>query len=227
MALGIFDMDDTLVDGDSANLWLHYLVERGRAPSAMLPREEALLQAYREGRVDMREYVRFALEPIRGLTREVVAAWMAEFVEGIVLPRIFPEALRQLEWHRARGDRLLIVSATGEHLVSAIADRLGVKDSIGIVVETRNGCYTGDTHGELSYREGKVSRIRAWLNAEGESLDGSYGYSDSFNDVSMLAAVDHGHAVNPDATLRAIAMERGWQVLHWLPPSRQRDGIEK
>jgi HAD superfamily hydrolase (TIGR01490 family) len=223
MALGIFDMDDTLVDGDSANLWLHYLVAHGRAPAEMLPREEELLQAYREGRVDMREFVRFALVPMRGLAREVVADWMAEFVEAVILPRVFPQALRQLEWHRARGDRLLVVSATGEYLVSAIANRLGVQDSIGILVETQDGRYTGETYGELSYREGKVSRLREWLKAEGESLDGSHGYSDSFNDVPLLEAVEHGHAVNPDPTLHGIAAERGWRVLSWRRDADARD----
>ncbi|BAK76804.1 HAD family hydrolase [Pseudogulbenkiania sp. NH8B] len=221
MALGIFDMDDTLVDGDSANLWLHYLVERGLAPAEMLPREAELLQAYRDGRVDMHEYMRFALIPLRGLGLDTVQGWLAPFVEHIILPRIFPQALRQLEWHRARQDRLLVISATGEHLVSAIAHRLGVADSIGIQLATHDGCYSGDTHGVLSYREGKVTRLHQWLHDEGESLHDSYGYSDSLNDVPLLEAVAHRHAINPDATLRRIAGERGWQVLCWQHAAQQ------
>jgi HAD superfamily hydrolase (TIGR01490 family) len=215
MALGIFDMDDTLVDGDSANLWLHHLVERGLAPAEMLPREAALLQAYREGRVDMHEYMHFALIPLRGLTMETVQGWLARFVDEVILPRIFPQALQRLEWHRQRQDRLLIISATGEHLVRAIAQRLGVADSIGIMLDAQDGMYTGQTHGVLSYREGKVTRLRDWLQAEGETLHGSFGYSDSFNDVPLLEAVEHKHAVNPDATLRQVAQERGWSVLAW------------
>lgn len=215
MALGIFDMDDTLVDGDSANLWLHHLVERGFAPAEMLPREAALLQAYRDGKVDMHEYMRFALIPLRGLSMATVQGWLAEFVDDVILPRIFPQALRRLEWHREREDRLLIISATGEHLVRAIAERLGVADSIGIMLESADGIYTGQTHGVLSYRDGKVTRLRLWLEDEGESLHGSFGYSDSLNDVPLLEAVEHKHAVNPDATLRRVAEERGWSVLAW------------
>ncbi|MDC7700330.1 HAD family hydrolase [Vogesella indigofera] len=221
MALGIFDMDDTLVDGDSANLWLHYLVERGLAPAEMLPREAELLQAYRDGRVDMHEYMRFALIPLRGLSLDTVQGWLTLFVEQVILPRIFPQALQRLEWHRTRQDRLLVISATGEHLVSAIARRLGVADSIGIQLETHNGCYSGDTHGVLSYREGKVTRLHDWLRQENESLHDSYGYSDSLNDVPLLEAVTHRHAINPDATLHRIAGERGWQVLRWQHAAQQ------
>lgn len=215
MAVAVFDMDDTLVDGDSANLWLHFLVARGLAPAEMLPFEENLLQAYRAGQVDMHEFMRFALIPLRGLAPAVVQGWLSEFVNAVILPRIFPQALGQLEWHRQRQDRLVIVSATGEHLVSEIARRLSVDDSLGILLQTEGGVYSGDIHGVLSYREGKVTRLLEWMQRERLSLAGSYGYSDSLNDIPLLEAVELAHAVNPDPTLRALAEQRSWQVLRW------------
>lgn len=215
MALAIFDMDDTLVDGDSSSLWLNYQVAHGLAPAAMLPREAEMLRAYYAGVLAMEDYMAYTLTPLFGLTHTEVEHWVNQFIEEVILPRIFPQALRQIELHRQREDRLLIISATGEHLVRPIAQRLGVRDSIGILLEMEEGAYTGKTHGVLSYREGKITRLQAWLEQQGETLAGSHGYSDSLNDIPLLEAVEYPHAVNPDATLRAETHRRGWTELAW------------
>ncbi|MDN0074322.1 HAD family hydrolase [Crenobacter sp. SG2303] len=215
MALAIFDMDDTLVDGDSSNLWLRYQVAHGLAPAEMLPYEAELLRAYYAGDLAMEDYMDYTLTPLCGMTHAEVKHWVDRFIEEEIVPRIFPQAWRQLERHRERGDRLLVISATGEHLVGPIAQRLGVADAIGIQLELEGGVYTGRTCGVLSYREGKVSRLHAWLEQHGETLAGSYGYSDSLNDIPLLRAVDKPHVVNPDNTLRQEATRRLWAELTW------------
>ncbi|MBN3786280.1 HAD family hydrolase [Burkholderia sp. Ac-20353] len=215
MALAIFDMDDTLVDGDSSHLWLRFQVEHGLAPADMVPREAELLRAYYAGTLAMEDYMDYTLTPLRGLTRDDVEPWVDRFIEAVIVPRVFPLALRQLAHHRARGDRVLVISASGEHLVAPIARRLGVADTIGIELEVADGVYSGRTRGVLSYREGKVTRLRAWLERHGETLDGSYGYSDSLNDIPLLQAVHHPSVVNPDDTLRREAQRRQWTELAW------------
>jgi HAD superfamily hydrolase (TIGR01490 family) len=215
MALAIFDMDDTLVDGDSSHLWLRFQVEHGLAPADMLPREAELLRAYYAGTLAMEDYMDYTLTPLRGLTRAEVGQWVERFIEAVIVPRVFPDALRQLAHHRATGDRVLVISATGEHLVAPIARRLGVVDAIGIELEMADGVYSGRTRGVLSYREGKVRRLQAWLEQHGETLDGSYGYSDSLNDIALLQSVRYPSVVNPDDTLRREAKRRCWTELAW------------
>lgn len=215
MALAIFDMDDTLVDGDSSNLWLRYQVANGLAPADMLPHEAMLLRAYYTGELAMEDYMDYTLAPLRGLAPAMVKHWVDRFIEEVIVPRIFPQAWFQLDLHRRRCDRLLVISATGEHLVRPIAQRLGVNDAIGIQLEQVDGAYTGCTHGVLSYREGKVSRLHAWLEQHGETLHGSYGYSDSLNDIPLLLTVENPHVVNPDHTLRQEAILRRWTELTW------------
>ncbi|MDN0085609.1 HAD family hydrolase [Crenobacter sp. SG2305] len=215
MALAIFDMDDTLVDGDSSNLWLRYQVAHGLAPEEMLPHEAELLRAYYAGDLAMEDYMDYTLAPLRGLTQAEVKHWVDRFIEEEIVPRIFPQAWHQLERHRQRGDWLLVISATGEHLVRPIAQRLGVADAIGIQLELADGLYTGRTSGVLSYREGKVTRLNDWLVGHGETLADSYGYSDSLNDIPLLCAVDKPHVVNPDNTLRQEATRRRWTELTW------------
>lgn len=215
MALAIFDLDDTLVDGDSSSLWLHFLVDEGLAPARMLPHEAELMKAYYAGELAMEDYMAYTLTPLRGVAPETVAQWVAQFIDRTILPRIFPQARQQLAWHHRRNDRLLVISATGEHLVRPIAQRLGVAESLGILLESEHGAYTGQTYGVLSYKAGKVTRLHAWLAEHRETLAGSYGYSDSLNDIPLLSAVSHAHAVNPDPILRQETQSRGWATLNW------------
>ncbi|WP_321809443.1 MULTISPECIES: HAD family hydrolase [unclassified Burkholderia] len=215
MALAIFDMDDTLIDGDSSNLWLRFQVEHGLAPADMLPHEAALLRDYHAGTLAMEDYMDYTLAPLQGLARDEVGAWIDRFIEEVIVPRVFPEAWSRLALHRARGDRVLVISASGEHLVGPIARRLGVADVIAIQLEMTDGVYSGRTCGVLSYREGKVTRLREWLAQHGESLDGSYGYSDSLNDMPLLQSVRHPHVVNPGDMLHEEAARRQWMELNW------------
>lgn len=157
----------------------------------------------------------FSLEPIAGRTLEEIEHLVQPWVEEVIEPIILGDACRCIAEHRRAGDRVLIISASGAHLVGPIAQRLGVEEYLAIDLETANGVYTGNTRGELSYREGKVTRLMTWLDQEQENLEGASFYSDSRNDLPLLLRVDHPRAVNPDAVLREHAQTNGWPILDW------------
>ena len=216
MPLAIFDLDDTLLDGDSSSLFLRHLVKHGLAPADMLPREAAMMQDYYAGKLEMEDYMTFTLQPLRGRAVDEVAHWVDGYVHDTLLPRIFPAARATLAAQRAAGRRLLVISATGVHVVAPLARALGIADVLAIDLETQDGRYTGRTSGTLTYRHGKVERLQAWSAAEAEDLHDSVGYSDSINDVPLLEAVASAHVVNPAPALARLAAERGWRRLEWV-----------
>ena len=216
MALAIFDLDDTLIHGDCASLWSAEMAKLGWVDGeSFLRRDEELMTLYAEGKLAMEDYMAFSLSPLVGRTEEEVAFVVEPYVEDVIEPLFYSDATRCLATHRAAGDRILIISASAHFLVSAIAARLKIDEVLAIDLEQQHGCYSGRTQGVLTYREGKVQRLQAWLAAEGESLDGAYFYSDSRNDLPLLQLVDKPHAVNPDPALRVHAEQAGWPILDW------------
>ncbi|WP_313201790.1 HAD family hydrolase [Pseudomonas sp.] len=216
MALAIFDLDETLIHGDCASLWSEQMARLGWVDGkAFLRRDHELMEAYGKGHLRMEDYMAFSLEPIAGRTLEEVAHLVEPWVEEVIEPIIYGDACRCIAEHRQRGDRILIISASGTHLVGPIAARLGVDEYLAIELEAVNGVYTGNTHGVLTYREGKITRLLEWLDQEQENLEGASFYSDSRNDLPLLLKVDHPHAVNPDAVLREHAETNGWPILSW------------
>lgn len=215
MALALFDLDETLIDGDSASLWLAYLVECGIATPALQETEARLMERYHRGDLDMREYMRCTLAPLLGLSAEWLAQQCQHYCESWLRPRLYGEGVAKIEWHRQRGDTLVLISATGEHLVAPMARMLGMDHCLAIQLERHHdGALTGNTVGTLTFREGKVARIREIF---GEASAGSFGYSDSMNDLPMLEWVDHPHATNPSASLREVASARHWPIYDWTP----------
>jgi HAD superfamily hydrolase (TIGR01490 family) len=213
--LAIFDLDDTLTDGDSSSLWLQFMVEHGLAAADMLPREAELMAAYRRGELRMEDYMEFTLQPMQGRSMEDMAEWVERFIADKIAPIVFPAARETLARYKAEGRTLLVISATGEHLVGPISRFLGADDFLAICLETRDGCYTGRTHSVLTYQHGKVLRLQDWLTQHGAVLAGSHGYSDSINDVPLLQAVEQAHTVNADPKLAAVAAQYGWTQLNW------------
>ncbi|MEC5317893.1 HAD family hydrolase [Brenneria populi subsp. brevivirga] len=216
MKLALFDLDDTLIGGDSASLWGAFMSHAGWVKDAeFIETEQAMMRRYAAGSLSMEEYMRFTLAPLAGRTTQEVAAQAARFIDEAIKPIIRPAAVQCLERHRRQGDRLILISATGEHLVTPIADCLGIPESLGIALEVRDGRYSGRTQGVMTYREGKVARLLHLLNDERERLDDACFYSDSANDLPLLRAVGFPQAVNPDAALLRHAREAGWPVLSW------------
>ncbi|MGN8249186.1 HAD family hydrolase [Pseudomonas sp. SMV7] len=216
MALAIFDLDETLIHGDCASLWSEQMARLGWVDGKeFLRRDHELMEAYGKGHLRMEEYMAFSLEPIAGRTLEEVQHLVEPWVEDVIEPIIYGDACRCIAEHRKRGDRILIISASGTHLVGPIAARLGVDEYLAIELEAVNGVYTGQTHGVLTYREGKITRLLEWLDQEQENLEGASFYSDSRNDLPLLLKVDHPYVVNPDPVLREHAQLNAWPILDW------------
>ncbi|MEK2611354.1 HAD family hydrolase [Pseudomonas shirazensis] len=216
MALAIFDLDETLIHGDCASLWSEHMVRLGWVDGeSFLRRDREMMEAYNKGEMAMEDYMAFSLEPVAGRTLEELAHLVEPWVEDVIEPIIFGDACHCIAEHRKQGDRVLIISASGTHLVGPIAARLGVDEYLAIELEAINGVYTGNTHGVLTYREGKVARLLEWLDQEQENLEDASFYSDSRNDLPLLLKVDHPKAVNPDPVLRAHAEQHGWPILAW------------
>lgn len=216
MALAIFDLDETLIHGDCATLWSEQMGRLGWVdPESFMRRNNELMDAYSQGQLAMEDYMAFSLEPMLGRTPEEVEHLVEPWVEDFIEPIIFSDATRTIAAHRAAGDRLLIISASGVHLVGPIAARLGVDDVLGIELELSHGTFSGNTVGVLTYREGKIKRLLEWIHDEGESLDGASFYSDSRNDLPLLLEVAFPHVVNPDPVLREHAEKAGWPIHEW------------
>jgi HAD superfamily hydrolase (TIGR01490 family) len=216
MALAIFDLDETLIHGDCASLWSEQMGRLGWVdPESFIKRDHELMEAYSKGELAMEDYMAFSLEPMIGRTPEEVEFLVGPWVEDFIEPIIFSDATKTIAQHRAAGDRILVISASGVHLVQAIAERIGVDEVLAIDLEVAHGVYSGKTTGVLTYREGKITRLLEWLDQEGENLEGASFYSDSRNDLPLLMKVDFPHAVNPDAVLREHAEKAGWPIHHW------------
>ncbi|MBB6341284.1 HAD superfamily hydrolase (TIGR01490 family) [Pseudomonas fluvialis] len=216
MALAIFDLDETLIDGDCASLWAQHMVDLQWVDGdSFLAREQELMRLYGRGELAMEDYMAFTLSPLVGRTPEEVAYVVGPFVEDVIEPLIFSDAMRCVAEHRAAGDRILVISASAVFLVEAIAERLGIAEVLAIDLEQQHGCYSGKTCGVLTYREGKVTRLQQWLGEQAESLEGAFFYSDSRNDLPLLSQVSNPRAVNPDEALQAHAQENGWPILAW------------
>ncbi len=216
MALAIFDLDETLIHGDCASLWAVEMTKLGWADGeAFIAREQELMHLYAAGKLAMEDYMAFTLAPLVGRTAEEVAHVVEPFVEDVIEPIFYSDASRTLAAHREAGDRLLVISASAHFLVSAIAERFGIDEVLAIDLEQQHGFYSGRTQGVLTYREGKVIRLHAWLAEQNENLAGASFYSDSRNDLPLLQLVDRPFAVNPDPTLRAHAEQAGWPTLSW------------
>ena len=214
MALVIFDLDETLIHGDCSTLWTEEMVKIGWADGdSFISHEQELMRQYASGTLAMEDYMAFTLSPLVGRTPEEVAHVVEPFVEDVIEPIFYSDASRCLARHREAGDRLLVISASAHFLVSAIAERFGIGEVLAIDLEQQRGFYTGRTEGVLTYREGKVTRLHAWLSEQGESLAGAAFYSDSRNDLPLLQRVTHPVAVDPDPILRQIATERGWRII--------------
>lgn len=214
MTLAIFDLDNTLIAGDSDHLWGDYLVARGIIDAEGYKAiNDQFYQDYLAGRLDINAYLRFALNVLTEHPLPNLLRWREEFMRDEVAAIMLPKAAELLAEHRAKGHFLLIITATNDFVTRPIAEQLGVDHLLATTAEFRDGAYTGDISGVPCYRDGKVTRLEAWLRDSGHDLAGSYFYSDSQNDLPLLSRVEHPVAVDPDPTLAATAREKGWPVI--------------
>ena len=214
MRLALFDLDNTLLGGDSDHAWGDYLCERGILDGiAYKARNDAFYQDYLAGRLNIQDYLNFSLEILGRTEMAQLDQWHREFMRDCVEPIVLAKGEALLAQHRDAGDKLLIITATNRFVTAPIAARLGVDTLLATECEMAEGRYTGRTTDVPCYKEGKVTRLNRWLGENGMSLEGSCFYSDSINDLPLLEQVSRPVAVDPDAKLRAEAEQRGWPVI--------------
>lgn len=214
MSLVLFDLDNTLLAGDSDYLWGEFLVERGVVDGeAYRSANERFYEQYREGRLDIAEFLRFALQPLAQHPPERLYAWRQDFIEERIRPILLDAAFELVEKHRRAGDVLLVITATNRFVTEPIARLYGIEHLIATTPEFQGGRYTGGFEGTPCFQQGKVTRLNEWLASNDHGLEGSWFYSDSHNDLPLLEQVSHPVAVDPDDTLRAVALAKGWPVI--------------
>lgn len=220
MALAIFDLDNTLLRGDSDYLWGIYLIDKEAVDAEQHRQEnERFYQQYLAGQMDIMEFLRFQLAPLARIPTPELLQMREEFIERDIKPIITTQAQELVEKHRKHGDTLLIITATNDFVTRPIADLFGIDELIATRAEYIDGHYTGNVTGIPSYQQGKVTRLHDWLDKTENSLQDSWFYSDSHNDLPLLEEVDNPVAVNPDPQLSAYAEQAGWQVIHLADPA--------
>ena len=219
MTLAIFDLDHTLINGDSDYLWGEYMVANGIADEqAFRARNEEFYLDYQRGTLNNDLYLAFALEPLTHYSLEKLHAWRADYVDKWIRPLVAPGTADLLESHRREGHELMIISATNLFVSEPIGEMLGVPTVLATEPEIVDGRYTGRFIGTPTYQQGKVVALAEWLGKRADELADSYFYSDSHNDLPLLDIVEHPIAVDPDDKLQAIANERQWPIISLREP---------
>jgi len=215
--LALFDLDNTLITGDSDYEWGQFLVDRGVLDRASYEAQNATyFEQYKAGTLDIHEYLGFALRPLAEHAPEDLARWHDDFMRTRIAPMIGEAARDLVRGHLTRGDLCAIVTATNSFVTAPIARAFGVVHLIATEPESRDGRFTGRVAGTPCFREGKIARVESWLAARGRPLSGfgeSTFYSDSHNDLPLLERVSRPVAVDPDPQLAAEAEHRGWTVI--------------
>ncbi|MBF0369593.1 MAG: HAD family hydrolase [Magnetococcales bacterium] len=213
MSLALFDLDDTLIAGDSDYLWGRFLVDHKVVEEAHYERENRrFYDDYLQGSLDIQAYLRFQLGYLAKHDMETLNRWHTAFMADKITPIMLPKGRALLEHHRQQGDTLMIITATNRFVTGPIAQAFGVDHILATELEVADNRFTGHPQGIPCFREGKVTRLQAWLQESDLSLAGSHFYSDSHNDLPLLEMVTHPIAVDPDDKLRKVAQERGWEI---------------
>jgi HAD superfamily hydrolase (TIGR01490 family) len=215
--LVLFDLDNTLLAGDSDYEWAEFLIERGVLDRATYETQnDEFFRQYQAGTLDIHEFLDFQLAPLARHPRAQLDAWHAEFMQAKVRRMIGERARALVERHLAAGALCAIVTATNSFVTGPIAREFGVEHLIATEPEARAGRFTGKVAGTPCFRDGKVVRLEQWLGAMGRALSSftaSSFYSDSHNDLPLLERVTRPVAVDPDDALRQVARERGWEII--------------
>lgn len=214
MALAIFDLDNTLLGGDSDYLWGRYLAENNIVDAQHYHDQNlAFYEDYQRGQLDITAFLEFVFAPLAAHPMETLLAWRKDYLQQKIEPIILSKGIALIESHRAKGDDLLIITATNRFLTEPIAKKLGIDELIATDPEMIEGRFTGKVDGIPSFQQGKVTRLAHWLKERHKNLQGSFFYSDSHNDLPLLEQVDTPVVVDPDDRLREVAKQRGWKIL--------------
>lgn len=217
MALALFDLDETLIAGDSDFEWGAHLVSIGKVDKEYYASEnERFYKEYLAGSLDVYEFLKFALLPLANHPYEELCDWRKDYIQQRIKPIIKPKAFDLLKKHRDAGDYLVIVTATNSFITEPTKDIFGMDDLIATEPAMKDGNFTGEVKGTPSFGPGKVTRLKEWLekgNGSKHSLEGSYFYSDSRNDIPLLELVSHPITVDADEKLSLHATKNNWQQI--------------
>jgi HAD superfamily hydrolase (TIGR01490 family) len=217
LELALFDLDNTLLSGDSDYEWAQFLIEEG-----VLEREryeaanQRFFDQYKAGKLDIVEFLDFQLAPLAQYPRGQLDRWHNKFMARKITPIIREKGRALLRQHQTKGILCAIITSTNAFVTGPIARKLGVQHLLATEIEEADGRFTGRPRGTPCFREGKIERLNAWLAAQGldlGSFSASWFYSDSLNDLPLMERVTRPVAVDPDDTLRSTAEARGWDVI--------------
>jgi HAD superfamily hydrolase (TIGR01490 family) len=214
VGIALFDLDNTLIAGDSDYLWGCFLVEQGLVDGAEYEQaNQRFYDQYKVGELDIHEFLAFQLRPLAEHPLEQLQQWRTRYIEEKIRPILLPRAQALIDSHRQQGDTLVIITATNRFITEPIAQLYGIEHLLATEPELRNGRYTGGITGIPCFQAGKVRVLDDWLAQHGETLADSWFYSDSHNDLPLLEQVRQPTAVDPDDILNTHAVSNGWPVI--------------
>ena len=216
MSLAIFDLDNTLIGGDSDFLWGEFLGEEGVVDAnAYRKKNEYFYQQYDLGTLDIYAWLEFCLEPLSRYSMTELEEFHHQFMIQKIEPIMLDKAQNCINRHKERGDTVLVMTASNSFVTAPIAKKYGINQLLATEPEIKAGRYTGGVSGIPCFQAGKVDKLMPWLQKNKETLTGSTFYSDSHNDLPLLELVDNPVAVNADKILTKIAQKKGWEILNW------------
>ncbi len=214
MSLAIFDLDNTLISNDSDYLWGQFLVDQGIVNKQQYEAANIkFYDDYKQGKLDIVEFLHFSLAPLAKNKPEQLYKWRTQFIEEIIKPIQLKPAIRLVNKHRFKGDTVMIITATNRFVTEPIAKLFGIDILLATTPEFVAGRYTGNFEGTPCFQQGKVTLLNEWLEKSGETMENSFFYSDSYNDLPLLKLVSNPFAVDPDDTLRQYASEANWPCI--------------
>jgi len=216
MSLAIFDLDNTLIGGDSDFLWGEFLGEEGVVDAnAYRKKNEYFYQQYDLGVLDIYAWLEFCLEPLSRYSMKELQEFHHRFMIQKIEPIMLDKAQNCINQHKERGDTVLVMTASNSFVTAPIAKKYGINQLLATEPEIKAGRYTGGVSGIPCFQAGKIDKLMPWLQKNEETLTGSTFYSDSHNDLPLLELVDNPVAVNADKILTKIAQKKGWDILNW------------
>ena len=214
MSIALFDLDNTLIAGDSDFLWGCFLVEQGIVDAALYEREnQRFYDQYRVGELEIHEFLDFQLRPLSEHNLDTLQQWRRQYVEEKITPILLPRAQTLIDRHRQQGDTLVVITATNRFITGPIVELYDIPHLLATEPEILNDQYTGKVSGIACFQDGKVEQLSGWLVENQQSLQDSWFYSDSHNDLPLLNKVTHPVAVDPDEILERHARNNDWPII--------------
>jgi len=214
MTLAIFDLDNTLLTGDSDYGWGEFLIKKNIVDRDHYEAENLrFYEQYKQGNLDIHEYSAFSFEPLARLPMAQLRKLHDEFMKSVVEPMMGNKARDLIKWHEDQGHTLMVITATNSFITRPIVQAFGIEHLLATEPRIVDGNFTTEIEGIPCFQEGKVERLDKWLSENNESLSGSYFYSDSFNDLPLMEKVERVIAVDPDEKLKKIAEKRDWRII--------------